>query len=119
MRIKNFVRFINENLEPEPVEDKTIIGDVRKGEPEDEPDYDHFDYEDWQPTGDKPRKQNSDISLDFHPNNYASGEEFDYDDYYPDEEDEDHLGPMYPDEEQFISDTDVESDTSERDDIFY
>ena len=68
MRIKNFVRFINENLEPEPVEDKTIIGDVRKGEPEDEPDYDHFDYEDWQPTGDKPRKQNSDISLDFHPN---------------------------------------------------
>lgn len=124
MRIKNFIRFINENLEPEPVEDKTIIGDVRKGEPEDEPDYGDFDYEDWQPTGYKPRKQKPDTELN-------PDEEFDYDDYYPYEEDEEEIDEddfdfeedlddvKGTDQEPFISDVDVDTDTSEIDDYFY
>ena len=119
MRIKNFFRFIKENLDPEPVQDKTIKGDVRHGDVE--PDYDDSEFDDWQPTGDKPRKQKPDI-------NSESGEEdFDYKDYYPDEDDEedddfdfeDDLYPMSPDEEPFISDTDVEPDGSDRDDPDY
>lgn len=116
MRIKNFIRFINEDLEPSSIEDKSIKGDVRFGQPEEEPDYGDFDYEDWQPTGDKPRKQNPDIDI-------AAGEEFDYDDYYPEEDDDDEsdddLDKKGPDKQPFISDTDDEPESSDRDDYFY
>ena len=110
MRIKNFIRFVNENINPEWKEDTTETGDSRYGQPEVEPDY--GDFEDWQPTGDKAIKQKSDI-------NNETGEDFDYEDYYPQEEEGDSVQPEDPDYEPFISDTDVESDESEIDDPDY
>ena len=124
MKIKNFKRFVNENLEsPHSPISSTITPEARYGEPTFF-DKDEFSEEEWKPTGDKPRKQKPDTSLDFHPGNYASGEEFEYDDYYPEEEEEDEdfeedeLDPRGPDEEPFISDTDDDTENSDSDYIY-
>lgn len=125
MRIKNFSRFVNENLNPHSISDDMIDVKSRQGEPIFF-DKDEFEDEEWQPTGDKPRKQKPDI------NSESDEEDFDYEDYYPDEEKEetedededddsdfeDDLNPKGPDNEPFISDTDDDTEESDRDYIY-
>lgn len=119
MRIKNFSRFVNENLNPHSISDYMIDVKSRQGEPIFF-DKDEFEDEEWQPTGEKPRKQKPDI-------NSESGEEdFDYEDYYPvedSEEDddsdfEDDFNLKKPDNEPFISDTDDDTEESDIDYIY-
>ena len=101
MRIKNFYNFVKENLNPESKEDTQTGGDSRFGQPE-------VEFDDWYKTGDEPRKQTPDIDDE-------SDDDFDYDDYYPQEEEEDTKGA---DVEPFISDTDDEPEESDKDYIY-
>jgi len=107
MRIKNFLKFVNENLEPHSAGDKSIQVDVRQGEPI-LYDGDEFSEEEWNLTGDLPRKQKPDTD-------YTNQEEGEEEDLYDDEDDIDLKGY---DNEPFISDTDDDTEESDQDYIY-
>ena len=105
MRIKNFRRFVNENLNPHSAEDETIYVKSRQGEPTFF-DKDEFSDEEWAPTGDKPRK----LEPEDEPNKIDKVDDSDKDD--------DKKKPYDKDDEPFISDTDDETEESDKDYLY-
>lgn len=127
MRIKNFKRFVNENLDPHSHDVTQVTPEARYGEPIFFDD-DELKELDWQPTGDPGTEIPVNPKTDDpnYPAKPDSDDDFEYDDYYPEEEEidddfdfEEDFDTKGTDREPFISDVDVESDTSERDDYFY
>lgn len=121
MRIKNFKRFVNENLDPHSPDVPEVTPEARYGEPIFFDD-DELRKLDWQPTGDP----GAEIPVNPKPDdpNYPakpdSDDDFEYDDYYPEEEEEDEeiRDPKGPDKQPFISDTDDAPDESDPDFIY-
>ena len=104
MRIKNFRKFVNENLKPHSVGDKHEKPQTRFGEPVFF-DKDEFEDEEWTPTGDKPRK----LDPEDEPS-YINKDNSD--------KDGDKKKPSDKDDEPFISDTDDYTEESDQDYIY-